>query len=190
MSQGIILAGGFSLRAKTNKMLLNIDNKPLIIHTIEGMRPHVNKIVVVTGRYDQEIRELLKNENVTICFNKDYEKGMFSSVLTGVKAVSDDFFIIPGDIPFVKKETYQALLNVTKKVRYPVYKEKQGHPLFIQKELINELLKEPIDSNLKAFRDRQDKEEIEVNDENILKDIDTMEQYNNVMEERKKVIWV
>ena len=135
MAQGIILAGGFSLRAKTNKMLLNIDNKPLIIHTIEGMRPHVNKIIVVTGCYDQEIRELLKNENVTICYNKDYERGMFSSVLTGVKAVTDDFFIIPGDIPFVKKETYQALLNGTKKVRYPVYKGKQGHPLFIQKTL-------------------------------------------------------
>ena len=187
MAQGIILAGGFSLRANTNKMLLHIDNKPLIIHTIESMRPFVNKIIVVTGRYDQEIKELLKNENVTICYNKDYEKGMFSSVLTGVKAVDDDFFIIPGDIPFVKKETYQTLLSGTKEVRYPVYKGKQGHPLFIKKTLIDELLKEPIESNLKVFRDRQDKEEIEVDDENILKDIDTIEQYNNIVEERKKV---
>ena len=186
MAQGIILAGGFSLRAETNKMLLSIDNKPLIIHTIKGMRPHVNKIVVVTGHYDKDLKELLKNENVIIAYNKDYERGMFSSVLTGVKEVDDDFFIIPGDIPFVRSSTYEALLNGTKDVRYPVYKGKQGHPLFIKKKLIDELLKEPINSNLKAFRDKQDKEEIEVEDENVLKDIDTMEQYRKVMEERKK----
>ena len=186
MAQGVILAGGFSSRANTNKMLLTIDNKPIIVLTINGMKPYVDKIIVVTGHYDKEIREILKDEQVTILFNKDYESGMFSSVLTGIKEIDDDFFIIPGDIPFVKGVTYESLLKGKKEIRIPVYKGKQGHPLFIKKELLRELRNEPIYSNLKAFRDRYDKEEINVDDKNILIDIDTIEEYKKIIEERKE----
>ena len=56
--------------------------------------------------------------------------------------------------------------------------------MFISKELKEELLKEPIKSNLRLFRDRQDKEAIEVDDKNILRDIDTQEQYEALVAER------
>lgn len=185
MTQGIVLAGGFSSRAKTNKMHFLVGDKPLLIHTIESMKPFVNKLVVVTGYYDKDIRNFLKeDEKIKIVYNKDYERGMFSSVLAGVKEMDDDFFIIPGDIPFISKDTYLTLLKGTKPVRYPIYQCKEGHPLFISKSLIKELLSEPIDSNLKLFRDRQEKEAIEVNDKNVIKDIDTVEQYEEVIKER------
>lgn len=183
MAEGIILAGGFSSRTKNNKMLLTIDDKPLILHTINSMKPFVKRIIVVTGHYDQDIKNLLKNENVEIYFNEHYPKGMFSSVLRGVQEVKDDFFIMPGDIPFVNKNTYMSLLNGTKDVRYPRYKGKDGHPLFLKKEMKEKLLQEPMDSNLKAFRDKQDCEIIEVDDKYINRDIDTMDEYNKVLEE-------
>lgn len=185
MAQGIILAGGFSSRTKTNKMCLVIDQKPVIVHTIEAMKPFVTKIILVTGHYDKEIRQIIKEDDkIHIVYNKDYEKGMFSSVLCGAKQIEDDFFIVPGDIPFINAGTYDALLKGTKPVRYPVYQGKEGHPLFIKKELLNELLKQDIESNLKAFRDKQDKEAISVDDKNILRDIDTLEDYQNVIAER------
>ena len=158
MAEGIVLAGGFSMRMQENKMHLNIDNKPIIIHTIESLIPFVNKVIVVTGHYDQEIRQLIKeDEKIRIVYNKDYEKGMFSSVLCGVKEVKEDFFIVPGDIPFIHASTYDALLKGTKPVIYPSYKGKEGHPLFISIKLKDALLNESVDSNLKAFRDRQEK---------------------------------
>ena len=134
----------------------------------------------------QDIRSFL-NEDATIkiIFNEHYPDGMFSSVLKGVKEVNEDFFILPGDIPFIKKETFIALLNGLKKVRYPTYKGKDGHPLFISKDLKESLLKEDKKSNLKIFRDKQDKESIEVDDENILRDIDTLNEYLKIKEERK-----
>lgn len=185
MIQGIVLAGGFSSRAKSNKMRFAVGEKPILLHAIESIIPFVEKVIVVTGYYDQDIRSFIKeDEKIKIIYNKDYEKGMFSSVITGVKQTTDDFFILPGDIPFIKKETYQKLLNGKKKVRYPVYQGKEGHPLFISKELKEELLKEPIESNLRLFRDRQDKEAIEVNDKNILRDIDTQEQFEALVAER------
>ena len=190
MAQGIILAGGFSSRTKTNKMFLKIEGKPLLSYTIEAMKPFVNKIILVTGHYDQDIRSFIKeDEQLKIVYNKDYEKGMFSSVLCGVNFVDDDFFIIPGDIPFVSKETYQKLLNGSENVRFPVYQGKEGHPLFIKRELKEALLKEGLQSNLKAFRDKQHKETIEVNDKFILRDIDTLEDLQRVAEERRNA-WV
>ena len=188
MAEGIVLAGGFSMRMHENKMHLNISDKPLIMHTIESLLPFVNRVIVVTGHYDQELRQLIKeDEKIRIVYNKDYEKGMFSSVLCGVKEVKEDFFIVPGDIPFISAGTYEALLKGSKPVRYPSYKGKEGHPLFISIKLKDELLKEDIDSNLRAFRDKQDKEEIPVNDENILKDIDTKQDYQELMKERKSL---
>lgn len=186
MAQGIILAGGFSSRTQNNKMRLEINGKPLIIYTIEAMRPFVNKIFVVTGHYDQDIRSFVKeDEKIKIVYNKDYPKGMFSSVLCGVKEVKEDFFIVPGDIPFINASTYSALLKGTKPVRYPSYQGKEGHPLFISIKLKESLLKEGMNSNLKAFRDKQDREVIEVNDKYILKDIDTLEEFEKVIKERK-----
>lgn len=186
MAQGIILAGGFSSRTQNNKMRLSIDGKPLIIHTIEAMKPFVNKIFLITGHYDSDIRSIVQeDEKITIIFNESYEKGMFSSVLCGTKNVTEDFFIIPGDIPFISAQTYSALLNGHKPLRFPSYKGKEGHPLFVSIELKDKLLKESIDSNLKKFRDEQDKEIIPVDDPYILKDIDTLKEYETLLDERK-----
>ncbi len=185
MASGIILAGGLSSRAQTNKMSFLFDGKPLLQHTIDSLEPFVDTIYLVTGHYDQEIRSFIKESpKIKIVYNQDYQKGMFSSVLTGAREVNDDVFILPGDIPFIKKETYQALLNGSLDVRCPIYQGKEGHPLFIKKELVKELIKEPIDSNLKLFRNKHKLEKIEVNDKNILKDIDTVEQYKEITKER------
>lgn len=185
MAQGIILAGGYSSRANSNKMAFLIDGKPLVLHTIEAMKPFVNKIIVVTGHYDEEIRSIVKEDKkIKIVCNKDYSKGMFSSVLCGVSHVTDDFFIIPGDIPFVHASTYEALLKGTKPVRYPTYRDKEGHPLFMKYELKEKLLKEGSESNLRIFRDKQEKEAIPTEDRNILVDIDTIQDYVNALEDR------
>ena len=60
MAQGIILAGGFSSRTQNNKMRLSIDGKPLIFHTIEAMKPFVNKIYLLLqiGLYILKIVQL------------------------------------------------------------------------------------------------------------------------------------
>ncbi|MBU1093720.1 MAG: nucleotidyltransferase family protein [Firmicutes bacterium] len=178
MAEGIILAAGYSSRAKTNKMLLTFKNKSLICHAIDGMMPYVSHIFVITGHYHQEIEEAMKGLNDVTCIeNKDYHQGMFSSIQKGVFSVSDDFFVLPGDCPFVHSSTYEYLLQGEKEMRVPSYLGRNGHPLFIQKHLIKPILEEPVSSNLKVFRNRHDLEIIETNDPNVLTDIDTIEDY-------------
>ena len=174
---GIILAGGKSTRMNQNKMLLPIDGKPLIMHTIESMRPFVDRIIVVTGKYDQEIRDALKNEPIIVIYNKDYELGMFSSVKVGVENTQDDFFLIPGDCPFVDKSTYQKLLEGVGDIRVPSYRGEDGHPIYISKIYKNEILNMSLDLNLKVFRDSHKYEIINVEDKNIVNNINNINDY-------------
>lgn len=167
MAECIILAGGKSTRMGTNKMLLDYKGHPLLWYTIQSVRPFVNRIIVVTGKYDQEIREALKEEKVEFVYNKDYELGMFSSVLTGVRVTKDDFMVIPGDCPFIKKKTFKKILSGTGEIRYPKCGDLEGHPLYISKNYKDELLHFGLDNNLKMFRDSKKCEIIIVEDKNI-----------------------
>lgn len=186
MAEGIILAAGYSSRTKNNKMLFSIGGKSFIRHAIEGMKPFVSHVFIVTGHYDQEIRKEVSDIKDASCvYNAQYDLGMFSSIQTAVKVISDDFFVLPGDCPFVKGSTYEALLHGSKEMRVPSFDGKKGHPLWISKHLIEPLLKEPIESNLKAFRNRYDLEIIEVHDPKILTDIDTNEDFQK-LEKRYK----
>ena len=179
MTQGIILAAGYSSRAHTNKLLLTYAKKPLIVHAIEGMRPFVSTVFVITGHYHEEIKEVVEGmEKVVILRNEHYGEGMFSSVLLGVSHTRDDFLILPGDCPLVAKGTYEHLMKGNGKIRVPSFQGKIGHPIWIAKELKEELLGEPRTSNLKVFRDRHNYEIIKVEDAHILTDIDTQADYH------------
>lgn len=186
MIQGIILAGGYSSRAETNKMLLTHENKFLIVHAIEGMMPFVDEIVVVTGHYHQELTNALQGyPKLRIVFNPNYPKGMFTSVQAGVSETKGDFFILPGDCPFVSVETYRLLLSGSKELRVPNYRGRNGHPLFLKSVLREKLLHELPDSNLKVFRDKHDYEIIKTEDPHILIDIDTQADYRALDKKRK-----
>ncbi|MFA5235373.1 MAG: nucleotidyltransferase family protein [Bacilli bacterium] len=181
MPQGIILAAGTASRAHTNKLLLEFKGRFLIGHAIDGMAPFVSRIFVVTGHYHQELAAALAHEpKVTLIHNPDYEQGMFSSVLKGVAALNDDFFILPGDCPFVNHETYEALLHGQGPIRVPTFQGRSGHPMYIGHELIPALLKEPVQSNLRVFRDRYPYERIMTEDPRINDDIDTIEDYEKI----------
>lgn len=186
MTQGIILAGGLSSRAHTNKLMLEINGKPLICYAVDGMRPFVDEIIVVTGKYHNEMLPILKD--VKVIQNKNFKRGMFSSILEGVKNVSSDFFVLPGDTPFVSKNVYKTLLNGSFSIRVPACNGQTGHPVFFRKEHIEKILSESVDSNLREYIAKNEIEKMEVSDSNCLIDIDTIDDFNKFIKtlERNK----
>ena len=180
MAECIILAGGKSTRMGTNKLLLDYNGHPLIWYTIHSVLPFVTRIIVVTGKYDKELREALKDEQVEFVYNKDYELGMFSSVLIGVKETKEDFLVLPGDCPFVGPDTFKKVLNGKGDIRYPIYQNKEGHPLYISKKYKEELLSFGLDNNLKLFRDSKNCEIINVEDKNIVMNLNTILDLNKL----------
>lgn len=187
MPRGIILAAGTSSRAQTNKLLLEYDGFPLIIHAIKGMLPFVNEIIVVTGHYHEQLVEALKDvKGIRIVYNPDYQKGMFSSLQAGLRYLDDDVVILPGDCPFVSETTYEILMQTNGNMLVPEYKGIKGHPIVIRKPLVNLLRHVDINSNLRAFRDQQGFQIVRVDDPNIIVDIDTMGDYSHFVQEHKK----
>ena len=177
----VVLAAGYSSRTGTNKMTLTIDNKAILERVIETLLDVCDKIIVVGGHNYNAIKLITdKYKNVKLIENTKYHLGMFSSVKCGVSEMAGDFFLIPGDYPLVKQTTYQALLKGKADFIVPEYNGRRGHPVLIKRKLIEAINEEPIESNLKAFRDKCNTEFIQVNDEGILIDLDTMEDFENI----------
>lgn len=184
MVTGVILAAGESNRMNQNKMKLPFRETFLLDHTCLIMARFCDKIIVVRGHYkDDYVLSATIDIPVVFVDNNNYKQGMFSSIQCGVKkADHSDLFIIPGDYPLVKPTTYEKLLLGSKMVRVPVYQNRRGHPLFLSKSITQQLLEEPVTSNLKQFRNRFEIEHIEVDDPYILFDVDDMLEYQKLLD--------
>lgn len=180
MTDGIILAGGYSSRLGTNKMNIQFKGKSVIRHTIEHMQHVCQHIYVVTGFYHDEIKPMIESiKNVKVIYNPDYEQGMFTSVKKGVECIENDFFLIPGDFPMVDESVYNKLLLGTNDIRVPSFSFKLGHPIFFKKRFKKLILDTKLDS-LKTFRNQYDFEIIEVETSDILFDIDTLQDVDSL----------
>lgn len=190
--EGIILAAGFSSRAGTFKMELPFGKKKLLRRAVDGMKHCCSRVIVVGGFKIERVMEIVKNcPDVRVVLNKNYQKGMFSSVQEGVRHVNGDiFFIMPGDHPLITKETYRKLIDELtaagpdRDIAVPVYKDRKGHPVLLRKKIKEELLREPHDSTLKKFIHRKGFLPVPVDNSGILVDVDTREDYEKAIFER------
>ncbi|MFN7939642.1 MAG: nucleotidyltransferase family protein [Bryobacteraceae bacterium] len=115
----ILLAAGNSTRMGCAKQLLHFRGKPLLRHAAEtaiasGSRP----VVVVLGAKAAELRPVLDGLPVRIAVNPDWNQGMGTSILTGLRALefcsTEGAIITLADQPFVTSNT---LDNLTRKHR-------------------------------------------------------------------------
>lgn len=184
----IILAAGYSSRTNTYKMALVINRKPILSHIIETFYPFCENLIVVGGHYFDATKALTKPySKVKLIKNERYDLGMFSSIKVGVSETNGDFFITPGDYPLVSKFTCEQMTHQFLKskengydILIPTYIGKRGHPILLTKNLKEPLLMEGDNSNLRIFQKRHKMDFLEVKDEGILLDIDTMEDYHNL----------
>lgn len=80
--EGIIPAAGFSSRAGTYKLALELKGKSVIERCIEGMYNTCSKIIVVGGYNIEKLAPVLdKYSKIKLIYNENYQSGMFSSVI-------------------------------------------------------------------------------------------------------------
>ncbi len=180
MTEAIVLAAGYASRMQTNKMLLMINEKPIITRTVENVLPFVKHVFVVTGHYHESIAEIFnKTDKVTVIYNPNYALGMFNSIKAGVIKTSGNILIIPGDMPLINPQTYELILNQKGLIRVPTYQGVKGHPIYLDSALKAALIKSDL-PHLKAFRDSHKVTYFPVSDAAILKDIDTPEDFHSI----------
>ena len=90
MIKVILLAAGLSQRMKSeNKLIKLYKNKPLINYSLNVLtKSKVNKIIIVLGHQHKELKKIIKkNKKIIFTYNKNYKKGMASSIKIGLKEV-------------------------------------------------------------------------------------------------------
>lgn len=188
----IVLAAGFSSRmGGAFKPLLKLGDctvleRAVLSHLDAGIRD----VRVVAGYRAEEVIEAVKHLGVSAVRNRYYEEGMFSSIQAGVASLEPEvqaFFIMPGDIPFVEPATIRAVLDTHERnccgITYPVHRGKKGHPPLISSKYIPEIMESPTPDGLRGILNGHDAEArgVEVDDEAVLLDIDTPEDYRRLM---------
>jgi molybdenum cofactor cytidylyltransferase len=181
----VILAAGFSSRMGESKTEIRINRKTILETVIENVSDFCENIIVVTGHYHNSQKKILaRSKRVTLVYNNEYQLGMFSSVKTGIKYVKTSrFFVLPADIPFIQSSTFRFMIAKSEKILIPVYKGRKGHPVLINSKLIPKILSESDNSNLRDFINKTGFSIVNIDDENILKDLDYIEDVEEFIKE-------
>ena len=182
--EAVILAAGFSSRAKTYKMTLKVGEKTVIERAIESMLKVSSRVIVVGGYKIEKLKPIINGyKNVELVFNENFEEGMFSSVKKGFSHIKgDSFFFMPGDYPLIDDKVCLKLLKHREnEIVIPTYNGKKGHPILMKSYLAKELLQSSKYSNLREFINTKKPIFIPVENEGILLDIDTMEDYKRIL---------
>jgi len=176
---GIVLAAGFSSRAGSHKMLLELNKTTIIERCIKGMYNICSEIIVVGGYRVEDITRILdKYDRVKVVFNRDFHEGMFSSVKVGLNYVKEErFFLTPGDYPLINSLVYDNMIQHNDDITVPVYKGITGHPVLIRSRLIPQILNQSGHNNLREFINIKGFTAVNIEEPGILIDIDTMEDY-------------
>lgn len=111
----IILAAGESRRMGTeNKLLLEVNGKPILRHVVDAVVASTAlECIVVTGHEGEAVKAILEDVNVSLVENPDYAAGMGTSIRAGVLAARVEaagYMICLSDMPAIETGEYDALL--------------------------------------------------------------------------------
>ncbi len=186
LTVGLLLAAGrgarFDQSGEQNKLLSNLQGKPVIWHSAKNLAASVDKAVAVV-RPESELRPLLEELGYTVVECRDAISGMGHSLAWGVAEAirlwdMQRLVIGLGDMPFVQTQTIRTLisnLSEEHKIIAPVYKEKRGNPVAFHHEHFYALSRMSGDTGAAKLFAKFPVHLVEVDDSGIHQDIDIVE---------------
>ena len=184
----LVPAAGMSTRMGAPKQLLPFGGKTVLQTVVDTLlEANLDGILVVLGHRAEAVRESLAQRPVLFQLNPDYRNGMFSSILCGLSALeksADAALIALGDQPNVRASVAGMVAAAYRKgnkgIVVPVYRGRRGHPALVDLgRYLSEIRSLAGEDGLKpVMRGHPDDTlEVEVEDEGVLRDIDTPEEY-------------
>jgi molybdenum cofactor cytidylyltransferase len=171
------------------KALLSFKGLTFLEHVLSAIRDSgLTNTVVVVGHHRDEIAAALHLPSLV--FNPDYQQGMSTSVQAGIRALppaveAAGIFLV--DQPMIDGETIALLTAEVRpgRIVLPIHEGRRGHPVFFSSELFDEILSLQPDQGLNSVvrRDPARILEVEVRNGGVLRDIDTPEQFENLLRE-------
>jgi molybdenum cofactor cytidylyltransferase len=193
MISALILAGGASLRMGSPKALLKTGDRTFL-QQIDSVLTSVRVTdrIVVLGADEAAIRPTLSWYTGGVAVNPNWENGQLSSIIAGLDAVHKEchgILVWPVDRPMVSRELLvgllQAFWSTHKDIIVPVCQGHRGHPVIFSAALFPELRSLPADQGARELLRRYPEKihHFETDEEGILLNIDTPEQYRSVVGE-------
>ena len=193
---GLILAAGLSSRMGDFKPLMPLRGKTLIENSIDSLLLcGIDPIVVVLGHRQQDMEAILKSryldDTLTLAYNDDFATtDMLASVKIGLAAMPecDAFFLLPGDMPVVAKETflavYRAMPESVPAIAFPTLEGYRKHPPLIDSRFIPEILRYEGQEGLRGFWKLHEDAivTVPVDDVGCWTDLDTFAQYSRCVQ--------
>ncbi|WP_373483639.1 NTP transferase domain-containing protein [Acetobacterium sp.] len=185
----VILAAGMSSRMGDFKPVLKIGNLSILERIILTFQDAgIIEIVVITGNKARIVEELVKSMNVTCLHNHKFATTqMLDSVKIGLKYLEhrcERILITPIDIPLFSKESVMKLMDSKGMFINPVHRGVKGHPFMIDTRVLPEILAYTGNKGLLGAVESCDYEqiEVEVEDEGILLDADTKDEFKSLLD--------
>jgi molybdenum cofactor cytidylyltransferase len=192
MIVAVILSAGESSRMGRPKALLPIEGVRFVEKIVSALKStDVGNIIVVLGHNAEEMRQKISDLPVTILINHDYKQGQLSSLQVAIRHLEsssegspvDGILVHLVDHPYISATLVDLMIKrfyETKKlIVVPRFQGRRGHPVIFARALFSELLAAGPDQGAKpvVHAHRDDTLEIDTEDEGVLIDIDTPEEY-------------
>ena len=194
MISAVILAAGESRRmGMQNKLLLQIGSEVLIRKFVKSVcASAADTVLVVLGHEAEKIKAVLQDQALRFVKNTCYEKGMTTSIQSGVNAASMEsvgLMICLADLPFAETSDFNCLIQAFTDFRrtessliiVPVFQGQRGNPVLFSAEFRDKLLAHN-GEGCKGIVSKypQSVREVSMENDNLLRDIDTPEDYKLV----------
>ena len=199
MISTILLAAGQSLRMKgENKLVKKIKGVPLIKYAVKNiLASTVDEIIIVLGHEKDLIKSIIGiDKKIKFTYNKDFKKGISSSIKTGLKNISkksEAFFISLGDMPNVNQNIYNKLiksrfkynkklkLQHKKEIIIPTFEGKNGNPILFSKFMKDKimLVKNDLGASEIIKLNKEKILNVPLNNKSIFLDFDTPDSFNS-----------
>ena len=190
MIKAILLAAGQSKRLESeNKLIKFYKKKPLINYSLKALhKSKIDKVIIVLGYQQRLVKKIIKKDKKNIFVsNRNYKKGMSSSIKAGLKKVSKSdkgFLVVQSDMPFIKSSDINKICNSIKSKKFLVYalrfKNRVGNPIGFNISILSKFNKIKGDAGAKYMvkRLKKDTHFIKVKSSKTFKDFDIIKDFN------------
>ena len=185
------MASGFSRRMQQEKLLMKIEELPMVERVIMAAKASRLAEIIIVYR-NPEIKLLAEKHGIKSYYNNNAHEGQSAAIKCGIEASNPDtraYLFMVGDQPFLEAAIIDKVIEVfedsSNLIVVPTYQRKNSNPVLFDASLRQKLLAVEGDQGgrgiIEVMKDRT--AFIEMDSIAPLEDIDSMESYKRVIKE-------
>ena len=189
-----LLAAGKSERMGKNKLLLPVGNHTVLEESLfQLIESGLDEVIVVIGFQQEKVKKLIAEKygnKINVVYNENYESGRAESIkyaLRNIDEGADAVLFMVADKPSVQSSLIRKAVSEFKReaplILYVQTPAGRGHPVIFSKALFDDLMELEGEPAGNTIFEKYRNDTIIIEDENPQIDIDTIEDYNNILKE-------